>query len=64
MSDTADDMFDAAVDNATHAVITAFETDADVALPEGYALSDLMVRINDAITPLMGEFRISKERAA
>lgn len=49
-----EDHFDEAVDNATHAVITEFEW---MPLPEGDTLSDLMVRINDAITSLMQDYK-------
>lgn len=45
-----EDQFDDAVDDATHAVISAF---ADFVLPEGDELSNLLYRINDAITPIM-----------
>lgn len=49
--DNYDDRFDEAVDDATHAVIAAFEK--HLKLPEGEALSDLMVEINDALTGVM-----------
>ena len=42
-------LFDEAIDDATHMVIEAF-TWAN--LPEGDELSNLMVRINDALTNL------------
>lgn len=49
-----EDRFDESVDDATHAVITAFEW---MGLPEGDQLSALMVRINDAITATMQEWK-------
>jgi hypothetical protein len=49
----AEARFDQAVDDATHSVIAAF---AWMGLPEGDQLSDLMVRINDALTPIMREW--------
>jgi hypothetical protein len=42
--------FDDSVDDATHAVIAAFEW---MGLPQGDAKGDLMVRINDAIAAIM-----------
>ena len=51
---TDDDHFDDSVDDATHAVITAFEW---CGLPQGDQLSDLMVRINDAIAAIMQEYK-------
>ena len=49
-----EDQFDTAVDDATHAVIAEFEW---MDLPEGDQLSDLMVRINDAITAIMQDYK-------
>lgn len=46
------DAFDEATDDATHAVIAAYERHGAI-LPTGEELSALMVQINDAITPLM-----------
>ena len=43
---------DTALDNATRAVISEFEK-LGAELPEGQELSDLMYRINDALTALM-----------
>jgi hypothetical protein len=51
---TTEDNFDQSTDNATHAVVTEFEW---CALPEGDQLSALMVRINDAITAIMQDFK-------
>lgn len=42
--------FDAAVDDATHATIQAFDW---IGLPEGDQLGDLMIEINDAIAAVM-----------
>lgn len=53
-SQETEDRFDESVDNATHAVIAEFEW---MGLPEGDQLSDLMVRVNDAITAVMQEWK-------
>ena len=45
-------VFDDAVDTATHAVILTFANRV-LALPGGEALIDLMDQINDALTPIM-----------
>ena len=52
-SEEALERFDAAVDDATHAVIAEFEW---IGLPEGDQLSDLMVSINDAIEAVMRDW--------
>jgi hypothetical protein len=49
-----EDRFDEAVDDATHAVIGHFEY---LGLPDGEQLSDLMVRVNDALTALFSEWK-------
>jgi hypothetical protein len=53
-SQETEDHFDDSVDSATHAVIAEFEW---MGLPEGDQLSELMVRINDALTQLMQEWK-------
>ena len=53
-----EDLFDASVDDATHAVITAFEW---LDLPEGDALGDLMVRINDTLAAIMSDYHTPAE---
>jgi hypothetical protein len=50
-----EDKFDDACDDATHAVIAAFEWLP--LLPEDEKLSALMYRINDAITAIMADFK-------
>lgn len=45
--------FDSAVDDATHAVVSAF--DESFSLPTEEDLFYLMVEINDAITAIMGQ---------
>lgn len=52
--DDIEDLFDECVDDATHAVIASFER---FTLPEGDGLSDLMVRINDAISAIMQDYK-------
>lgn len=49
-----DEMFDESVDEATHAVIARFDW---MGLPEGGELFDLMVRINDALTQIMNDYK-------
>lgn len=53
-SQAVEDKFDESCDDATHAVIAEFEW---MGLPEGDQLSELMVRINDAITAVMQEWK-------
>lgn len=57
----ADDAFDEALDDATHAVFARFETLERLGfakLPENSDdRFDLMVRINDALTQIMGDYR-------
>jgi hypothetical protein len=49
-----EDRFDETVDDATHSVMTHFDW---LDLPDGDELSDLMVRVNDALTALFQEYK-------
>ena len=51
---THENHFDDSVDDATHAVIAAFEW---LGLPEDDELMDLMVEINDALTQIMAPWK-------
>ena len=53
--DDLNERFDTSLDDATHAIITEFEWLGG--LPENEELGELMVRINDALTAIMGAYR-------
>ena len=53
MTNHLQNLFDESADDATHMVIEAFTW---VNLPEGTALDNLMIRINDAIAAVMLEY--------
>jgi hypothetical protein len=52
-SPEAEEVFDEMVDEATHAAIECFHP---LGLPDGDQLSDLMVRLNDAIASVMRDW--------
>lgn len=49
-----EDRFDSSVDDATHAVMACFDW---MGLPEGDDLSDLMIRVNDALAVIMQAYK-------
>ena len=49
-----DETWDDCLNEATHAVIGAFD---GMGLPDGDQLSDLMTRINDALTQIMAAWK-------
>lgn len=50
-----EDAYDEAVDEATHKTIEVF--DDCLTLPDGNDLSELMFRVNDALTQIFAEYK-------